>query len=182
MLKGHGNWVTAIATTDQTADMILSSSRDKTVIQWNITRGEGEGGNSDYGNAHRALRGYGIVISASFNCSILLWRFFVPVFILIILDTTTTLKMLSSPRMVTSLSLLLGVCFVLIFLVSSSAEIFFLQLFPFICISIYLLLDATIRLWDLDKSKTNRRFVGHTKDILSVAFSSDNRFATLFAF
>jgi guanine nucleotide-binding protein subunit beta-2-like 1 protein len=116
ILKGHGNWITSIATTDQSADMILSASRDKTVIQWNITRGggEGEGQNAEYGNAHRALRGHShyvedIVISKDGH-----------------------------------------------FALSASW-------------------DATIRLWDLDKSKTNRRFVGHTKDILSVAFSSDNR-------
>src|SRR5688500_11666710 len=35
--------------------------------------------------------------------------------------------------------------------------------------------DHCIRLWDLNEGKTNRSFVGHTKDITSVAFSSDNR-------
>jgi guanine nucleotide-binding protein subunit beta-2-like 1 protein len=114
ILRGHGDAITSIATTDQSADYILTSSRDKTVIQWNITRGEGEGGLSDYGVPYRALRGHNhyvedVVISKDGH-----------------------------------------------FALSASW-------------------DATIRLWDLDKSKTNRRFVGHTKDILSVAFSSDNR-------
>uniref|UniRef100_A0A2K5FA77 Small ribosomal subunit protein RACK1 n=1 Tax=Aotus nancymaae TaxID=37293 RepID=A0A2K5FA77_AOTNA len=35
--------------------------------------------------------------------------------------------------------------------------------------------DGTLRLWDLTTGTTTRRFVGHTKDVLSVAFSSDNR-------
>ena len=35
--------------------------------------------------------------------------------------------------------------------------------------------DATLRLWDLNAGVTTRRFVGHTKDVLSVAFSADNR-------
>lgn len=35
--------------------------------------------------------------------------------------------------------------------------------------------DATLRLWDLNAGTTSRRFVGHTKDVLSVAFSVDNR-------
>jgi len=35
--------------------------------------------------------------------------------------------------------------------------------------------DATLRLWDLATGQTTRRFVGHTKDVLSVAFSADNR-------
>merc|ERR1712226_771290 len=33
--------------------------------------------------------------------------------------------------------------------------------------------DKTLRLWDLEKGITTTRFVGHTKDVLSVAFSSD---------
>ena len=35
--------------------------------------------------------------------------------------------------------------------------------------------DGTLRLWDLNTGVTTRRFVGHTKDVLSVAFSVDNR-------
>jgi hypothetical protein len=35
--------------------------------------------------------------------------------------------------------------------------------------------DGTLRLWDLHSGTTTRRFVGHTKDVLSVAFSVDNR-------
>jgi guanine nucleotide-binding protein subunit beta-2-like 1 protein len=35
--------------------------------------------------------------------------------------------------------------------------------------------DKTLRLWDLESGKTVRRFVGHTKDVLSVSFSADNR-------
>lgn len=35
--------------------------------------------------------------------------------------------------------------------------------------------DCTMRLWDLNAGNTTRRFVSHTKDVLSVAFSADNR-------
>jgi WD40 repeat protein len=35
--------------------------------------------------------------------------------------------------------------------------------------------DATLRLWELNTGTTTRRFLGHTKDVLSVAFSVDNR-------
>jgi guanine nucleotide-binding protein subunit beta-2-like 1 protein len=38
--------------------------------------------------------------------------------------------------------------------------------------------DGTLRLWDLNTGNTTRRFVGHTKDVLSVAFSVDNRQAS----
>jgi len=39
-LKGHGGWVTAIATTLEVPDMVLSASRDKSIIVWNLTRDE----------------------------------------------------------------------------------------------------------------------------------------------
>jgi guanine nucleotide-binding protein subunit beta-2-like 1 protein len=35
--------------------------------------------------------------------------------------------------------------------------------------------DGELRLWDLSTGATTRRFVGHNKDVLSVAFSFDNR-------
>ena len=35
--------------------------------------------------------------------------------------------------------------------------------------------DGTLRLWDITTGSTTRRFVGHTKDVLSVSFSADNR-------
>lgn len=35
--------------------------------------------------------------------------------------------------------------------------------------------DGTLRLWDLRKGQTIKRFVSHTRDVLSVAFSPDNR-------
>ncbi len=34
--------------------------------------------------------------------------------------------------------------------------------------------DGTLRLWQI-KTGAVQRFIGHTKDVLSVAFSADNR-------
>jgi guanine nucleotide-binding protein subunit beta-2-like 1 protein len=53
-LEGHEGWVTAIATTREDPDMVLSSSRDKTVLVWQLTREEGA-----FGVARRSLRGHG---------------------------------------------------------------------------------------------------------------------------
>merc|ERR1712137_943228 len=53
-LEGHSNWVTAIATTNENPDMILSASRDKTIMVWQLTREEG-----NYGYPKKALRGHG---------------------------------------------------------------------------------------------------------------------------
>ena len=35
--------------------------------------------------------------------------------------------------------------------------------------------DSTLRLWDLRKGQTIKRFVSHSRDVLAVAFSPDNR-------
>merc|ERR1711865_906970 len=53
-LEGHSGWVTAIATTNENPDMILSASRDKTVMVWQLTREDGA-----YGYPKKALRGHG---------------------------------------------------------------------------------------------------------------------------
>jgi len=39
-LKGHNGWVTAIATTMQAPDMLLTASRDKSIIVWHLGREE----------------------------------------------------------------------------------------------------------------------------------------------
>eukprot|EP00294_Goniomonas_avonlea_P016532 CAMPEP_0114549966 /NCGR_PEP_ID=MMETSP0114-20121206/5812_1 /TAXON_ID=31324 /ORGANISM="Goniomonas sp, Strain m" /LENGTH=320 /DNA_ID=CAMNT_0001734689 /DNA_START=40 /DNA_END=1002 /DNA_ORIENTATION=- len=56
-LKGHNGWVTAIATTPnptaETENMIVSASRDKTLMVWTITREEGM-----YGRPKRSLHGH----------------------------------------------------------------------------------------------------------------------------
>lgn len=57
VLRGHRGWVTGIACNED-SNVVLSSSRDKTLIQWKITRGDGEGALSEFGTAHRALKGY----------------------------------------------------------------------------------------------------------------------------
>eukprot|EP00879_Flechtneria_rotunda_P022767 GHRR01024044.1.p1 GENE.GHRR01024044.1~~GHRR01024044.1.p1 ORF type:complete len:263 (-),score=67.23 GHRR01024044.1:37-825(-) len=53
-LRGHTGWVTSIATPlDPNSDIILSASRDKTVIVWHLERSE-----SQYGYPKRALKGH----------------------------------------------------------------------------------------------------------------------------
>jgi len=57
-LQGHGGWVTQIATTPQYPDMILSASRDKSLIVWRLTRDE-----SSYGVPQKSLHGHGHFVS-----------------------------------------------------------------------------------------------------------------------
>lgn len=60
-LRGHDNWVTQITTNSQFPDMILSSSRDKTLIMWKINREEKEG--QSYGYPQKSLHGHGHFVS-----------------------------------------------------------------------------------------------------------------------
>jgi len=59
-LKGHGGWVTALATPSVTGvheqpDMLVSASRDKTLIVWKLTP---ESENESYGYAQKRLKGH----------------------------------------------------------------------------------------------------------------------------
>ena len=80
-LNGHGGWITSIATSAESADTILSASRDKSVVVWNLTRDEAE-----FGYAKKALRGHGhhvedvvistdgqFALSASWDATLRLW-------------------------------------------------------------------------------------------------------------
>jgi guanine nucleotide-binding protein subunit beta-2-like 1 protein len=52
-LKGHAGWVTAISTTLEAPDTLLSSSRDKSIIIWTLTRDA-----ETYGVPSKMLKGH----------------------------------------------------------------------------------------------------------------------------
>jgi len=57
-LSGHFGWVTQIATNSRYPDVILSSSRDKTLIVWKLLQEE-----SSYGIPQKRLKGHGHFIT-----------------------------------------------------------------------------------------------------------------------
>jgi len=57
-LVGHGGWVTAVATTAEDPNMVLTASRDKTIIVWAIINDP-----DNYGYARRSLRGHNNFVS-----------------------------------------------------------------------------------------------------------------------
>lgn len=61
-LRGHNDWVTSIATTQEDPNILLSSSRDKSVIVWQLTHSS-SGEDDSYGYARRALRGHSHFVS-----------------------------------------------------------------------------------------------------------------------
>ncbi|CAH1762512.1 23692_t:CDS:2 [Entrophospora sp. SA101] len=80
-LEGHSNWVTAIATTAEKSNKLLSASRDKTVIIWHLTPQD-----DIYGKPHKALTGHNhfvqdvvissdgqFALSASWDKTLRLW-------------------------------------------------------------------------------------------------------------
>ena len=111
-LKGHGDWVTSLATTPEDPNILLSSSRDKSVIVWQLTHASGA--DEDFGFARRALHGHNHFVSD------------------VVISSDGAFALSAS-------------------------------------------WDSELRLWDIATGKTTRRFVGHEKDVLSVAFSVDNR-------
>jgi len=52
-LKGHGGWVTALATSQQAPDMLISASRDKSLLVWSLTRDADQ-----WGVAQKRLKGH----------------------------------------------------------------------------------------------------------------------------
>jgi WD40 repeat protein len=108
-LVGHGDWVTSLATTPEDPNLLLSSSRDKSVIVWHLTHSS-----EQYGYAKRALKGHNHFVSD------------------VVISSDGAFALSAS-------------------------------------------WDSELRLWDIATGKTTRRFVGHEKDVLSVAFSADNR-------
>lgn len=70
VLEGHAGWVTSISTSAENPNVIISGSRDKTVIVWSINGPQG-----NYGQAKRALRGHNhfvsdVVFSSDAQCAI----------------------------------------------------------------------------------------------------------------
>jgi guanine nucleotide-binding protein subunit beta-2-like 1 protein len=57
-LKAHEDWVTSIAATAEDPNMIVSSSRDRSILVWNLTCEEG-----NYGTPRRSLTGHSHFVS-----------------------------------------------------------------------------------------------------------------------
>jgi len=81
IMRGHAGWVTAIATTPENPNMIVSASRDRTIMTWRLTHEEGT-----YGEPRRSLHGHShfvqdvvissdgqFALSASWDNTLRLW-------------------------------------------------------------------------------------------------------------
>ncbi|ETS62557.1 hypothetical protein PaG_03192 [Moesziomyces aphidis] len=57
-LAGHKGWITAIATSQENPDLLLTASRDRTIIVWQLSRDD-----SNYGYPKRILHGHNHFVS-----------------------------------------------------------------------------------------------------------------------
>lgn len=57
-LEGHNGWVTSLATTPAHPDLLLSGSRDKTLIRWKLTGGD----DNQYGVPKKSFRGHSHIV------------------------------------------------------------------------------------------------------------------------
>lgn len=57
-LEGHNGWVTSLATTPTKPDLLLSGSRDKTLIAWKLTGGE----DNQYGVPKKSFIGHSHIV------------------------------------------------------------------------------------------------------------------------
>merc|ERR1712088_1143043 len=57
-LEGHGGWVTQVVTNPKFPDLLLSSSRDKSLIMWKLNRTD-----SQYGFPQKRLTGHNHFVS-----------------------------------------------------------------------------------------------------------------------
>merc|ERR1711976_969718 len=58
-LEGHGGWVTQVATIPQYSEMLISASRDKTLIMWNLNKDD----MSSYGSPMKRFQGHSHFVS-----------------------------------------------------------------------------------------------------------------------
>ncbi|KAJ3424864.1 receptor for activated protein kinase c rack1 [Anaeramoeba flamelloides] len=58
VLEGHNGWVTSIATTPENPNMFVTSSRDKTLLVWNINEEQVSGYQEDYAFPVKSLHGH----------------------------------------------------------------------------------------------------------------------------
>lgn len=121
-LKGHNGWVTCMkvgeeevgGAKDQYKEFLISGSRDKTLMIWDLNEKSDIDDQAEMGRARKVLSGHSHFISD--------------------IDLSQDSR----------------------FCLSASW-------------------DGSIRLWNLKTATTRKTLVGHSKDVLSVAFSPDNR-------
>lgn len=61
-LEGHNGWVTSLATSSNNPDILLSGSRDKSLIVWSLTRDD-----TNYGVPRKSLKGHSHIVQ---DCAI----------------------------------------------------------------------------------------------------------------
>ncbi|KAI8091258.1 guanine nucleotide binding protein beta subunit [Gilbertella persicaria] len=193
-LEGHNGWVTSIVTSSEAPDMVLSSSRDKSIIVWHITRDE-----INYGVPRKALVGHNHIIedlaissdgqfalSASWDHTLRLWD---------LTTGKTTRRFVGHTKDVLSVSFsadnrqivsgsrdktiklwnTLGECKYNITEDNHSEWVSCVRFSPNPAHPVIISAgwDKLVKVWDLTKLKIRTNFIGHNGYVNTVAISPD---------
>ncbi|KAI8369932.1 WD40-repeat-containing domain protein [Blakeslea trispora] len=193
-LEGHNGWVTSIVTSPNAPDMVVSASRDKSIIVWQITRDE-----INYGVPRKALVGHNhivqdlalssdgqFVLSASWDHTLRLWD---------LATGKTTRRFVGHNKDVLSVSFsadnrqivsgardksiklwnTLGECKYSISEDSHSDWVSCVRFSPNPEVPLIVSggWDKLVKVWDLTKMKLRANFVGHNGYVNTVAISPD---------
>ncbi|KAL1929707.1 hypothetical protein VTP01DRAFT_1845 [Rhizomucor pusillus] len=193
-LKGHNGWVTSIVTSSEAPDMIISGSRDKSIIVWHITRDE-----IDYGVPRKSLLGHNhfvedlalssdgqFVLSASWDKTLRLWdlnagtttRRFVGHTndVMSVSFSTDNRQIVSSSRDKTiKLWNTLGECKYNLTEDGHSDWVSCVRFSPNPATPVIVSCgwDKLVKVWDLTKLKLRSNFIGHNGYVNTIAISPD---------
>ncbi|KAI8381231.1 guanine nucleotide-binding protein subunit beta-2-like 1 [Radiomyces spectabilis] len=193
-LEGHGGWVTSLVTSSEAPDMLVSGSRDKSLIVWNLTRDE-----INYGVPRKSLLGHNhfvedlaissdgqYVLSASWDTTLRLWD----------LNTgVTTGRFVGHTKDVMSVSFsadnrqivsgsrdrsiklwnTLGECKYDLTHDGHSEWVSCVRFSPNPAVPVVVSAswDKLVKVWDLQKMRLRTNFIGHNGYINTVAISPD---------
>ncbi|XXZ97871.1 G-protein beta subunit and guanine dissociation inhibitor for Gpa2p [Meyerozyma guilliermondii] len=192
-LEGHNGWVTSLATTPAHPDLLLSGSRDKTLITWKLTGGE----DNQYGVPKKSFRGHSHIVqdvtisadgayalSASWDKTLRLWdlesgectkRFVGHTGDVLSVSIAKNLRQIVSASRDKTVKVwnTIGECMQT--LTSHSDWVSAVRFSPSDKTNTVISAswDKTVKSWDLNEYNVNADFIGHTGYISCITISPD---------
>ncbi|CAN3361222.1 small ribosomal subunit protein RACK1 [Diutina catenulata] len=191
-LEGHNGWVTSLATTPAHPDLLLSGSRDKSLITWQLT-----GGEEQYGIAKKSFLGHEHIVqdvtisadgayalSASWDKTLRLWdlesgectkRFVGHTGDVLSVSIAKNLRQIVSASRDKTVKVwnTIGECMATLHGHNDWVSAVRISPSENAATVISAGWDKTVKSWDLINYKTNADFIGHTGYISCITLSPD---------